>query len=204
MIINRTTKLKSDKKYWHERRIVNIDRVFGGVAFKGIKKFVCVLGEESFLGQTHFFVLAEGETEVGESIMDLLSAVSSLSASYSVKRWFGRTENNIKQTLAVFNKMQYNRGVRNVVISDVPRTGEYIDENLSLVHMLTKAEDKRLHFFDESMIAAEIKSIMQHKDIKAEDYPRSTALSNAVGGLIRHANERVNPEDLVPEPEGVY
>lgn len=204
MKINRTTKLKQDGKYWHEDRIVNIERIFGGAAFKGINKFACVLGEESFLGQTHYFVLAEAETEQGESIADIFKAITVLTASYGIKRWFGRIDENIRQTLAVYNKMLYNRGLRNVVISDVPRVGEYIDENLALVHLLTKSEDKRLHFFNESMIAAEIKSIMQHKDIRTEDFPKSTALSNAIGGMLKYSNENVNPEDLEPEVEGLY
>ncbi len=87
------------------------------------------------------------------------------------------------------------------MISPVPSTGEMIDEAISIVHKLTNGEDKRLHFYSESMIVSELKT-MPHKDLRTDEYPRATALANVVWGMLRYSHEVVNPYDLAPEVEG--
>ena len=86
---------------------------------------------------------------------------------------------------------------------DTPRIGEYIDNQVSLVHMLVRPVAKRLHFFNESMITAELFSLPK-VDIRADQYHKVAALSNAVAGMLRYSGERDESFDPNPEPEPAY
>ena len=202
MILKQTDKIKKDG-YWHEERRVNITRIYGGIAFKG-KFFACLLGEEMFLNQSHYFIIAEAEAEQGDSIIDLLDVVRRLDGLFSVQRWFGKLDENTNILLANYNRREYNNGVKSIKVWEVPGNGEWIDEAVSIVHMLTRPLDKRLHFFNESMIVSEMKSNPQTGKIRADEYPRLTALSNVVGGMMRYSAEKVSPSLLEPEPEGDF
>lgn len=203
MIIRHSSKYKPNGEFWHAGRKVNISRIFGGVAFLGATKFAVLLGEEQFVTETHLFVLAEGETGPDDSLADLIDICRRLDATFGNQRWFGRLDKNVEGVLAVCNKQLYNTGVKNVTVTDVPRIGEWIDEHMALVHMLVRPTEKRLHFYDESMIAAELKSLPT-RHIRADEWPRATAIANVVAGFLRYSGERVNAEDLTPDPEPMY
>lgn len=203
MLINRSSKYNAMGEFWHDGRKVAFNRVWGGLGFHGTAKFAVVLGEEQFFNETHYYVLVEAQTEKSESLVHIFEAATFLEATYKVSRWVGRVDANIQQVLAVYNKKLYNSGIRNLVIMDVPRIGEEIDESISLVHSLVKKEEKRLHFFSESMIPSEIQGLPS-RDIKQELYPRATALANVVGGLLLYSHDAVDQSALEPEVEAPY
>lgn len=203
MIIRHSSKYKPNGEFWHDGRRVNISRVFGGVGLLGAVKFAVLLGEEQFFQESHFFVLAEGETGPDDSLADLVDICRRLDATFGNQRWFGRLDKNVEEVLAVCNKQAYITGVRNVCITDTPRIGEWIDEHMAIVHMLVRPTEKRLHFFDESMIAAELKSLPT-RHIRADEWPRATAIACVVAGMLRYSGEQINAEDLAPDPEPMY
>lgn len=203
MIIRKSSKYKPNGEFWHSGRRVNISRIFGGVGLIGAVKFAVLLGEEQFYRETHLFVLAEAETGPDDSLADLIDICRRLDATYGNQRWFGRLDKNVEEVLAVCNKQLYNTGVRNVCIMDTPRIGEWIDEHMAMVHMLVRPTEKRLHFFDESMIAAELKSLPT-RHIRADEWPRATAIACVVAGMLRLSGEQVSPEDISIEPEPMY
>ena len=82
---------------------------------------------------------------------------------------------------------------------DVPRIGEWIDEQVGSIHMLVRTAAKRLHFFGESMVTAELKSLPS-KEMRADAFPRATALSNVIYGLLRYSGEAAG-ESLTPDPD---
>jgi len=200
MIIKRSSKYNADGELWHDGRPVTISRVFGGLGFP---RFAVLLGEERFYQETHYFVLAEAETERSESLIDLIDIARRFQAEYPVLRWFGWLDLNVKEILATYNKQSYSSGVRNLIVMDTPRIGEYIDNQVSLVHMLVRPAEKRLHFFNESMITGELFSLPQ-VDIRADKYHKVTALSNAVAGMLRYSGEQNGPIDPNPEPENWF
>jgi len=203
MIIKRSSKYLPNGEFWHSGRRVDISRIYGGVAFHGVAKFAVLLGEEHFFNETHYFILAEGETDRDESLVDVIDLCRKFDAEFKNQRWFGRLDVNVKETLAVCNKQSYSSGVRNLMVTDVPRIGEWIDEQLSLVHLLVRPQEKRLHFFSESMIPSELQSLPT-KDIRAEDYPRTCALANVVTGILKCSAENVSAGDIAPDPEPMY
>jgi hypothetical protein len=172
--------------------------VFGGVAFHGPVRFAVVLGEEQFYTQTHYFILSEAETSQQESIADLIDGCRKLEAMFKVMRWYGRLDTNVKEIIAICNKTGYNSGIKNFICSDVPSIGEDIDEMIGTIHRLTRKADKRLHFFGESAIPAEILSLPSRK-IDHEVWPRVTALTNAVHGMMKYSGE----QQMKYEPEKV-
>ena len=203
MIINRSSKYNAKREFWHNGRQVMMTRIWGGIAFHGVPKFITLIGEEDYFGDKNFYLIAEGSLEAGEGLTDIINLAVRMTAEYGVKRWFGRLDENISETLTICNKLYYNSGVRTLTVTEVPRIGEYIDENVSLIHMLTRNETKRLYFFGEAMCVGEIKSL-PIKDARAKDFPRATALSNVLAGLLKYQAEKVAPEDLVPPPESWY
>ena len=200
MITKRSSKFNDDKELWHDGRPVHVDRIFGGIGFP---RFAVVLGEERFFGETHYFVLAETETERNESMADLIDSCRKLQAEYSVLRWFGRVDVNVKEILAICNRQLYSTGYRGVVVSDVPRIGEYIDQQMSTVHMLVRPSQKRLHFFNESMIQSELFSLPT-RDIKADEHHRATALANVVASMLRYSGDDHQASQAEPLPENWY
>jgi hypothetical protein len=203
MLIKRSSKYLPSGEFWHAGRRVVISRIYGGVSFAGIAKFAVLIGEEQFFNETHYFVLAEGETERDESLVDVIDLCRKFDAEFRNQRWFGRLDANVKEVLAICNRQSYNTGVRNLLVTDVPRIGEWIDEQVAIVHLLVRPQEKRLHFFSESMIPSELQSLPT-KDIRAEDYPRATALANVVAGILRCSAENVTAGDLAPDPEPMY
>lgn len=203
MIINRSDKYNEKGEFWHKGRRVNIVRSWGGIGMHGLPKFVVVVGEEMFGGQSHYYIMVEAECEKGESLADAFSMARRFTAEYRVERWWGRMDTNVDEVLAITNRGFYNKGLNNLVINDTPRLGEWIDEGLSLVQQLAKPRDKRLHFFGKSMIPAELKSCLFNKN-RADDYPRATALTAVIGAIMKHGYERVTEAELMPEPEGVF
>jgi hypothetical protein len=202
MIIKRSSKYNDAGEFWHEGRKVDISRIWGGIAFHGPIKSAIVLGEEIFFNETHYFILAEGETEQHESLMDLLDICRRFDGEYKNQRWFGRLDENVNQSLAVCNKQLYNLGVRNVTVMDVPRIGEFIDLQVSSIHMLVRPSQKRLHFFNESLVKSELLSL-PNDDIKADQYPRATALSNVIWSMLRYSGDTRNI-DVSFEKEEVF
>lgn len=198
-LIKRSSKYNPRGELWHDGRPVQISRVFGGLGFP---RFAVLLGEERFFGETHYFVLAEAEMDRNESVVDLIDTCKRLQAEYPVLRWFGRLDVNIKEILAIGNKQLYATGYRNLVVMDTPRIGEWIDEQVSLVHMLVRPTEKRLHFFNESMINGPLFSLPA-VEIKADQYPQVAALAAVVTGMLRYSGEE-GTVDPNPEPESVY
>lgn len=199
MIIKRSSKYNPAGEFWHDGRHVLVSRVFGGLGFP---RFAVLIGEEHFFGETHYFVLAEGETESNESLVNLVDICRRFNAEYPVLRWFGWLDVNVKEILAIANKQMYSSGVRNIIVMDTPRIGEYIDDQVSLIHMLVRPEGKRLHFFNESMITSELFSLPT-RDIRADQFHRVTALSNAIAGMLRYSGE-IEQSALLPDPEPSY
>jgi hypothetical protein len=202
MIIKRSSKYNASGEFWHDGRKVDINRICGGVSFHGPIKFALVLGEEQFFQETHYFILAEGETGQDESLADVLDICRRFDAEYKNQRWFGWLDTNVQQALAVCNKQLYNTGVRNVVVMDVPRVGEWIDTQISAVHMLVRPSQKRLHLYEESLVKSELLTLPS-SDIRADKYPRATALSNVVNGMLQYSGES-EQQGFDPDPEPMY
>ena len=199
MKLNRSTKYKPNGEYWHEGRQVLLTRIFGGVAFHGRKKFSLVVGEEDFYGETHFYILCEAETGEDDSIIDIIDACRKMDATYRTQRWFGLLDKNVSEIIVIQNKLLYAHGLRAFTCMDVPRIGEWIDEQVGSIHMLVRPAAKRLHFFGESMVTAELKSLPS-KEMRADAFPRATALSNVIYGLLRYSGEAAG-ESLTPDPD---
>lgn len=199
MIIKRSSKYNPQGQLWHEGRQVMISRIFGGLGFP---RFAVLLGEEQFFQETHYFVLAEGYTDENETLVDLIDVCRRFNAEYPVLRWFGRLDVNVKEIIATCNKQMYNSGVRNIVVMDTPRIGDYIDDQVTLIHMLVRPQEKRLHFFNESMVTGDLYSLPS-VDIRADHYPRVTGLANVVAGMLRYSGEQA-VVDTSPEPENWY
>jgi len=203
MIINRSSKYNELKEFWHDGRKIQIQRVWGGIGWHGKPHFVVVLGEEQFFDQTHYYILCEGQTEQHESLMDTVDLCRRLEAEYRVERWVGKKDSNIEQILVICSKLQYNSGMKNFIVMDAPRRGEMIDESVSSISRLVKPTDKRLHFYSESMIPAELKS-MPLTDMRITEFPRVTALANVLYGMLTYGHDILTSSDLTPEPEGVF
>lgn len=199
MITKRSSYYNAKGEFWYNGRQVRLSRIFGGIGFP---KFAVLLGEERFFNETHYFVLAEIETEPKESLADLIDRCRRLQAEYPVLRWFGWLDVNIKEILATCNKQLYTSGIRNLSVMDTPRIGEYLDAQVAMVHMLVRPEAKRLHLFGESMITSELFGLPQ-VDIRADKYCKVAALSNAVAGMLKYSGEE-STADLNPEPEPAY
>lgn len=200
MKINRSSRYNELGEFWYDGRKVDIQRIWGGIAFEGNPLFAVVLGEEQFFNQTHYYILAEGQAEEHEGLADIITMCKRLEAEYKVKRWMGFKDDNIERFLVIMNKASYNSGISNFLVMNAPRRGDYIDEGIALVHSLVTPQDKRLHFYNESMIPSELKALPSI-DIKASQWPRATALANVIGGMLLYCHENISSEDLVPEPE---
>ena len=203
MITNKSTKYNDKGEFWHDGRRVIFQRIWGGLSFKGTNLFSVIVGEENFFSTMHFYILLEMETEVNDSIIDLIQASARYTSLYRVDRWLGRLDTNISETLAVSNKSMYNSGIKGLSVMDVPRISEYITEGVGLIQNLVKPSEKRLHFFSESMIPSELVSLPTNK-VKAEDHPRTTALSCVLWGFLRYGHENVDSSMLIPSPEAAY
>ena len=164
-----------------------------------------IVGEEQFFNQTNYYLLAEGYTEPenGEGLTELVSLTRQMEAAYGVKRWFGRLDINIEETLGVLNKQAWRDGLRTIVVSDIPRVGDYIDEQIALIHTVTKKSNKRLFFFGESMVVGELQQVPK-SDVRAEEYPRTTALGNVIASMLKYTRDNYTTEDLLPPEEPVY
>jgi len=108
----------------------------------------------------------------------------------------------VKEIIAICNKSGYNSGIKNFLCFDVPRIGDDIDEMIGTIHKLSRRSDKRIHFYGESMIPAEILSLPARK-IQSELYPRTTALTSAVHGILKYSAEQPQREAQV-QPENWY
>ena len=187
-----------------EKREIHFQRIWGGMAFDGLPHALVVVGEEMFFNDAHYFILCEAATDQNETLHDLFDVARRLQAEYRITRWLGRLDINVKETLSKNNKKLYNTGIGNIHILDVPRIGEEINHSLSNVHMLTRAHDKRLHFFHESTSVSALKSLSRSSKIKAEDNPRATALANVIGGFLEYSHDVVSDSMLIPEPDGMF
>lgn len=205
MLINRSNKYNAKREFWHEGRQIHIQRAWGGVAFHGQPKVAIVVGEEDFFTQTNYYILAEGYTqpEAGEGLTELISLMQRIEAAYNVKRWFGRLDANVNEVLEICNKMSWKQGLRTITVSDVPRVKEWIDEQIALIHTVTKKENKRLFFFGESMVVGELQQVPK-MDVRADEYPRTTALGNVIASMLKYTQDNYSPEDLMPPVEEIY
>ncbi len=203
MKIVKSSKYNSDGEFWHDGRQVEMVRQWGGIGFHGPEKFCCVVGEEHFFGQIHYYILAEAATTGNDSYSDLLDVISNFDIIYKIQRWVARLDKNVDTLLEIYNKKLHAEGRRNIVIHEIPSIGEEIDELVSLVHRILRPKNKRLHFFGESMLPAHLYSVPR-EGIRAEDHPAVSALASAVAGLQMIAHEPVRPEMVIPVPEGDF
>lgn len=187
-----------------ELREVHLRRVWGGMAFHGLPHALVIVGEEVFFNDVHYFILCEAATDQNETIHDLFDVARRLQVEYKLTRWMGRLDTNIKEILSKNNKQLYNTGVGNILVMDVPRIGEEVNHALSNIHLLTRAHDKRLHFFNESTSVSALKSLSKSSKIKAEENPRATALANVIGGFLEYGVDIVDESMLIPEPDGMF
>lgn len=209
MQITRSSRYNDSRKFIFnqdsgEKREVNFQRVWGGMAFEGLPHALVIVGEEKFFTETHYFILCEAATDQNETLHDLFDISRRLQTEYRITRWLGRLDTNVKEILSKNNRAMYNSGVGNINILDVPRIGEEINHSLSNVHMLTRSHEKRLHFFNESTSVSALKSLSRSFKIKAEDNPRATALANVIGGFLGYSHDTVNNSMLIPEPDGMF
>ena len=190
MITNKSTKYNADGEFWHDGRRIIFHRIWGGLSFVGEKQNIIIVGEENFFNSMHYYIIVEVETELGDSLMDLFQYAVLLSSLYKSERWFGRLDVNINETLAVSNRTMYNSGMRGLFVTDIPRINEYINEGVGLIQSLVKPQEKRLHFFEESMIPSELFAL-QEGDKDSRLYPRTTALCCVLWGLLRFGYDNV-------------
>jgi hypothetical protein len=194
-----SNKFDEQGRFWHDGRIVQFQRLHGSIHFGG---YTIIVAEEQFFTETHYYTVAEAQMSEGETVQDVLDIARRFESLFKVNKWWGRIDKNVKQILEIYNRQMYNSHTRCIYIEDVPRNGEYIDESHSIVHRLLRPEMKRLHFFDGSMAPAELLGI-PHRKIRADEFPRATALADVIGGLLRYGYDNVCESDLVPEPESV-
>lgn len=195
-MINRST-YYDGKEFKHEDRVVRFQRAWGGCSFHG--NFLIVIGEEQLFQETHYYILAEAQLN---DLSEMPGAIRQLTAEYKVEQWLGMLDDNLREFFAISNQMASRSGFRTVYITDVPRIREYIDTQVDLVIGLIKPL-KRLHFFGQSMLPAEMNSVPTKK-IKAEEYPKIEALANVITGMLKYAHENIPDSFLVPEVEPDY
>jgi len=201
--IIRSSKYNSHGEFWHDGRQVKMQRVWGGIGFDGVPKFACVIGEEQFFSETHYYVLAECELEQFENHLTLMMVCSRFAAEYKISRWIARLDKSLDNLLEIYNKKLYRDGLQPLRITEHPNVKETIDESVAIVHSMLTRDNKRLHFFKESMIPSALYHIPE-SEIKAKEHPAVTALSCVMAGLNRYIAERITPDLIIPVPEGEY
>lgn len=200
-MIKRSSKFENGS-YRHNERIIRFQRIFGGIAWPGNEPgALIVLGEEDYYDDRHWYLLAEGRYETAD---DLIEAATRLGPEMDIDRWLGRHGNGTKEYLNFKNRQAHDGGRRVLYVGEAP--GPEADPGLlfhiNIILDCVKPERKKLHFFGESSLPAELQSVQGNlHQVTNIDHPAVAALGYVLSELIMHPHYEHNPAECFPEPE---
>ena len=145
------------KDYFHADQKLTFDRIKGGIGWPGeLEGAVVILGEATLHDTVHRFVLAEAYFQ---NYGDLTSAVMKLQQELDVSEWYGRHVPGSEEYLSIFNRGAFNKGKPSLNITDPPGVDDRLQFQVELIKDSVKADDKRLHFFEDSSLPAVLQGL---------------------------------------------